>query len=174
MVPLLQLALASKEIQPVHPKGDQHWIFTGRNDAEAPILWPPHAKSQLIGKDLNAGKVWGQEEKGLTEDEMVEWHHWLNGHEFEKTAGDSEGQGSLVCYNPWGHTELDRTEKLSTDFSLESGNLKGGRPYPSDCRALHQAPLSMGFSRNAGGDFHFHLQGFLPTQGMNPNLLLGR
>ena len=147
MVHLLQLALASKEIQPVHPKGDQHWIFTGRTDAQAPIVWPPRVKSQLIGKDLNAGKDCGQEEKGVTEDEMVEWHHWLNGHEFEKTAGDGEGQGSLVCCGPWGHTELDMTEQLSNNFSWESGNLKGGKPYPSDCRALHQASLSTGFSR---------------------------
>ena len=147
MVHLLQLALASKELKPVSPKGDQHWIFTGRTDAEAPTLWPPHAKSQLIGKDLNARKGWGQEEKGVTKDERVGWHHWLNGHEFEKTPGDREGQGSLACCSPSGHKELDMTEQLRNNFSWESGNLKGGKPYPSDCRALHQAPLSMGFSR---------------------------
>ena len=79
----LESPLDSKEIQPVHPKGNQPWIFTGRADAEAPILWPPDAKSQLTGKDPDAGKDWGQEEKGMTEDEMVGWHHWLNGHEFE-------------------------------------------------------------------------------------------
>ena len=74
-----------KEIQPVHPKGDQSWVFSGRTDAkgETPVLWPPHAKSWLIGKDPDAGKDWGREEKGMTEDEMVGWHHGLNGHEFE-------------------------------------------------------------------------------------------
>ena len=86
----------------VDPKGNQSWIFTGRTDAEveALILWPPDAKSGLIGKDPDAGKDWGQEEKGAIEDEMVGWHHWLNGHEFEQIPGDSEGQGSLACYSP--------------------------------------------------------------------------
>ena len=81
---ILESPLDCKEIQPVHPKGDQSWVFIGRTDAEAetPILWPPVAKSWLIGKDPDAGKNWGQEEKGMTEDEMVGWHHWLNGHEF--------------------------------------------------------------------------------------------
>ena len=91
---MLERPLDSKEIQPVHPKGDQSWIFTGRTDAEteAPVLWPP-----------DAGKDWRQEEKGTTEDEMVGWHHWLNGHEFEQTLGDSERQGSLECssWNSW-------------------------------------------------------------------------
>ena len=103
----------SKLIQPVHPKGDQLWIFTGRTDAEAeaqtPILWPPDAKNWLSGKDLDAGKDWGQEKKGVTEDEMVGWHHRLDGHEFEQTLGDNEGQESLVCYSPWGYKESDRT-----------------------------------------------------------------
>ena len=85
--------LDSKEIKPVNPKENQPWIFTRRTDAEAeaPILWPPDAKSWLIGKEPDAGKDWGKEEKGQTEDEMVEWHHWLNGHESEQTLGDSEG-----------------------------------------------------------------------------------
>ena len=99
--------LDSKEIQPVHPKGNQPWIFTGRTDAEAPILWPPDVKSWLIGKDRDAGKDWRREEKGTAEDAMVGWHHWLNGHESEQTLGDSEGQGSLVCSSPWGHNEPD-------------------------------------------------------------------
>ena len=91
--------LDSKEIQRVHPKGNQSWIFIWRTDAEteAPILWPPDGKSQLFGKDPDAGKDWRSEEKGATEDEMVGWHHWLNENEFEQTQGDSEGQGSLVC-----------------------------------------------------------------------------
>ena len=95
--------LDSKEIKPVNPKGNQPWILFGRTDAEAEalILWPPDAKSQLIGKDPDAGKDWGQEEKGTTEGEMVGWHHRLNGHEFEQALGDDEGQGSLVCCSPW-------------------------------------------------------------------------
>ena len=93
------------KIKPVNPKGNQSWIFIGRTDAEVetPILWPPDAKSQLIRKDPDAGKDWGQEEKGMTEDEMVGWHHRLNGHEFEQALGDGEGQGRLLCCSPWGH-----------------------------------------------------------------------
>ena len=104
----LESPLNCKEIQPVHPKGDQPWIYIGRTDAEAeaPILWPPDAKSRLIGKDADAGKDWRQEEKGMTEDEMVGWHHHqLNEHWFEQTLGDGEGQGSLACCSPWGHKE---------------------------------------------------------------------
>ena len=98
----LESPLDCKEIKPVHPKGDQSWIFTGRTDTEAPILWPPDSKSWLIRKDPVAGKDWRQEEKGMTEDEMVGWHHWLDGNEFEQALGGSEGQGSLECYSPWG------------------------------------------------------------------------
>ena len=100
--------LDCKEIQPVHPKGNQSWVFIGKTDAEAeaPILWPPNAKSQLTRKDPDAGKDWRQEEKEMTEREMVGWYHQLNGHESEQTSGDSEGQGSLVC---WGNKELDMT-----------------------------------------------------------------
>ena len=106
----LESPLDSK-IKPVTLKGNQPWIFTGRTDAEAeaPTLWPADAKSQLIGKDPDAGKDWRQEEKGAAEDEMVGWHHWLNGHEFEQTPGDTEGQGSLACCSPWGHKQLDTT-----------------------------------------------------------------
>ena len=107
--------LDCKEIQPVHPKGNQSWIFIGRIDAEAetPILWLPAAKNWLIWKDPDAGKDWRQEEKGMTEDEMVRWHHRLNGHEFEQASGDGEGQGSLVFCSPWGCKELDTTEQLN-------------------------------------------------------------
>ena len=103
--------LDSKEIQPVNPKGNQLWIFIGRTnaEAEAPILWSPDVKSQLIEKDPDARKDWRQEEKGMTEDEMVGWHHWLKGHEFKQTPGDSEGQGGLACCSPWGHKESDVT-----------------------------------------------------------------
>ena len=89
----------------------QPWIFIGRTDAEGEvtILWPPDAKCWLIRKDSGAGKDWGQEEKGVTEDELVGWHHWLNGHKFEQTPQDSEGQESLVCCSPWGLKESDMT-----------------------------------------------------------------
>ena len=96
----LESPLAWKEIQPVHSKGDQSWVFIGRTDAKAetPILWPPHAKSWLIGKDSDAGREWGwEEEKGMTEDEMAGWHHRFNGHEFGWTPGVGDGQGGLVC-----------------------------------------------------------------------------
>ena len=108
----LENPLDCNEIQPVHPKGDQSWVFIGRTDAEAetPILWPCDAKNGFIGKDPDAGKDGRQEEKGTTEDEMVGWHHRLNGHEFEQAPGDGEGQGSLACCSPWGHKEMDTTE----------------------------------------------------------------
>ena len=106
--------LDSKEIQPVHPKGNQPWIFIGRTNAEAPILWPPDVKSQFVGKDSGAGKNWGQEEKRATEDDIVGWHYQLNGHEFEQTPGDRE-QGSLVCYSPWGNEKLDLSEQLNNN-----------------------------------------------------------
>ena len=108
--------LDSEEIKPVNPKGNQSWVFFRRIDveAEAPVIWPPDAKSQIIGKDPDAGKDWRQEEKGMTEDKMVGWHHQLNGHEFEKAPGDGEGQGSLVCCSPWGHKELHMTERLNS------------------------------------------------------------
>ena len=111
----LESPLDCKEIQPVHSEGDQPWVFFGRNDAKAdtPVLWPPHAKSWLIGKDFDAGRYWGQEEKGTTEDEMARWHHGLEGHEFEWTPGVGDGQGGLVCCDSWGHKESDMTERLN-------------------------------------------------------------
>ena len=111
----LESPLDCKKIQPVHSKGDQSWIFTGKTDVEAetPILWPPDVKSQLIGEDPDAGKDWRQKEKGMTENEMVGCHRWLNGHEFERAPGDGEEQGSLVYCSPWGHKELDMTERLN-------------------------------------------------------------
>ena len=101
--------LDSREIKPVNPKGNQPWIFIGRTDAEAPTLWPLDAKNWLFGKDPDSGRDWKQEEKGEKEDEMVRWHHWLDGHEFEQIPGDHEGQGSLACCSPWGRTESDMT-----------------------------------------------------------------
>ena len=104
-----------KEIKPVNPKGNKSWIFIGRTDyeAEVPILWLPDVKNWLIGKDPAAGEGWKQEEKGTTEDGMVGWHHWLNGHEFEQTLGIDDGQGSLACCSPWGHKESDMTKWLN-------------------------------------------------------------
>ena len=111
----LKSPLDCKEIQPVHPKGNQSWIFIGRTDAEAetPILWPPDAKSWLIWKDPDVGKDWGQEEKGTTEDEMVGWHHRLNGHGFGRTLGVGDGQEGLACCSSWGRKESDTTEQLN-------------------------------------------------------------
>jgi len=111
----LESPLDSKEIKPVNPKGYQPWIFTGKTDAEAlsPILWIPDAKRQLTGEKPNAGKDWGQEEKGATEDEIVGYHQWLSGHEFEQTLRDNGGQGSLACCCSWCRKELDTTEQLN-------------------------------------------------------------
>ena len=110
----LESPLDCKEIQPVHSEGDQPWEFFGRNDAKAetPVLWPPHTKSWLIGKDSVAGRDWGQEEKGMTEDEMGGWHHWLDGCESQWTLGVGDGQGGLACCDSWGHKESDTTEWL--------------------------------------------------------------
>ena len=107
--------LGFQEIQPVHPKGDESWVFIGRTDVEAetPILWPPDAKIWLIWKDPVPGKDWGQEEKGTTEDEIVGWHHWHNGHGFGWTLGVGDGQGGLACCSSWGHKESDMTEWLN-------------------------------------------------------------
>ena len=111
----LESPLGCKKIQPVHPKEDQSWVFIGRTDVEAetPILWPPDAKSWLTWKDPDTGKDWRREEKGTTENEMVGWHHQLNGHGFECTLGVGDGQGGLVCWGAWGRKESDMTERLS-------------------------------------------------------------
>ena len=117
----LESPLDYKEIQPVHPKGNQSWIFIWRADAEAEaaILWPPDVKNWLNGKDPDVGKDWRQEEKGTTEDEMVGWHHQLDGHEFEQAQGIGYGQGSLACCSPWsrkGWTQLSKWTELKIDF----------------------------------------------------------
>ena len=111
----LESPLDCKEIQPVRPKGDQSWVFIEMTDVEAeiPILWPPDVKNWLFWKDLNAGRDWGQEEKGTTEDDMVGCHHRLNGHEFWETSGVGDGQGGLVCCSSWGRVESDTTEWLN-------------------------------------------------------------
>ena len=116
----LESPLDCKEIQPIHPKGNKSWIVIGRTGAEAEvtILWPPAAKNWLIWKDPDSGKDWGQEEKEMLENEMVRWHHWLNGHEFEQALGVGDGQGNLVCCSPWGHKVLDKTERLNWTEAL--------------------------------------------------------
>ena len=118
-----ETSLDCKEIKPVNSKGNQFWIFIRRTDAEdeTPILWPPDVNNWLIWKDLDAGKDWRQEEKGTTEDEMVGWHHWLDGHEFEQALGVGDGQGGLVCYSPRGLKQLDTTEWLNWTVTLLSG-----------------------------------------------------
>ena len=120
----LESHLDCKEIQPVHSEGDWSWDFFGRNDAKAetPVLWPPHAKSWLIGKDSDAGRDWEQEEKGTTEDEMAGWHHWLNGRESEWTPGVGDGPGGMACCDSWGCKESNMTEWLNwtEDIYMES------------------------------------------------------
>ena len=112
------MVLDCKEIKPVNSKGNQPWIFIGRTGAEALILWPPDVKNQITGKDFDAGKDWGQEKKGVTEDEMVGWQYRINGHEFEQTPGDSEGQGSPACSSLCGHKEWDMSLWLNKNRSL--------------------------------------------------------
>ena len=122
----LESSLDCEEIKRVNPKGNQSWIVIGRIDAtaETTILWPPDAKNWLLGKDPDAGQDWGQEEKRMTEDEMVGWHHWLGGHEFEQALGVGDGQGSLMCCSPWGHKESGTTEWLNwTEYSSLSSFL---------------------------------------------------
>ena len=111
----LESPLSCKEIQRIHPEGNQSWIFIGRTDAEAkiPILWPPDVKNWLFWKDHDAGKDWRHADKGITKDEMVGWHHWLDGQEFEQAPGAGNGHRSLACCSPWGRKESDKTEGLN-------------------------------------------------------------
>ena len=127
----LESPLDNKEIKPVHPKVNQSWMFLRRTvaEAEAPILWPPEAKNWLTGEDPDVWKDWRQEEKGMTEDEMVGWYHWLNGHEFEQALGVGDGQGSLAFCNPWGRKELDMTKQLN--WTEDSGNFSSWEPDTS-------------------------------------------
>ena len=132
---VLESPLDCKEIQPVHSKGDQPWVFFERNDAEAEtlVLWPPHGKSWLIGKDSDAGRDWRQEEKGMTEDEMAGWHHRLSGHEFKWTPGVGDGQGGLACCNSWGRSvEHDWAAELNwtdTNYKLKCQPLQNSFMY---------------------------------------------
>jgi len=114
LIHFLHLEVLDLHTAEVHYERDQPWDFFGRNDAKAetPVLWPPHSKSWLTGKDSDAGRDWGQEQKGTTENEMAGWHHWLDGRECEWTPGVGDGQGGLVCCNSWGRKESDTTERL--------------------------------------------------------------
>ena len=118
MIRVLLYKGASIKVSEIFNLWNQSWIFIGRTNAEAPILWPSDAKNWLIEKDPDAGKGWRQEEKGMTEDELVGWHHWLDGHEFEQALEVGDGQGSLVCCSPWGHRESDTTEWLNWTYEL--------------------------------------------------------
>ena len=140
----LDSPLDCKEIQPVHSEGDQPRDLFGGNDAKAktPVLWPPHVKSWLIGKNSDAGRDWGQEEKGTTEDEMAGWHHWLDGRGSEWTPGVGDGQGGLACCDSWGHKESDMTKRLKwTEQWLyirksKKINIKSPKFYLFNCGCL--------------------------------------
>ena len=119
---LLRVPWTARRFQPVHSKRDQSWVFIGRTDVETAVLWPPDAKGWLIWKDPDAGKDWGQQEKGTTEDEMAGWHHRRDGHGFGWTPGIGDGQGGLACCGSWGCKESDTTERLNwTDVTLHCG-----------------------------------------------------
>ena len=135
----LQSPLDYKELKSVHPKGNQFLTFLGRTDAEAPVLWPPDEKSWLTGRDPDAVKNWGQEVKGVTEDEIVGWHHWLDGHEFEQTQGDSEGQGSLAYCSPWGRSQTGLTD-WTTTCPPEGGSRE---QWPQPAFEAHSWPLGL-------------------------------
>ena len=128
---IFESPLDCKEIKPVNPKGDQPWIFIGRTDAETevPILWPPDVKSRLIRKDPDARRIWGQVEKGMTEDKTVRWHHKFSRHELEQTPWNSEVQGSLAWCSPWGCEELDMTERWNNETKefLQEENTREGK-----------------------------------------------
>ena len=119
------------KIKPINPKGNQLWIFIERPNAEALILWPLDAKGQLIGKDPDTGKDWRQEEKGMAEDEMVGWHQWLNGHDFEQALGDGEGQGRLASCHSSCHEESDLTEWLNNNNNKSSRNILSAHQWMS-------------------------------------------
>ena len=147
----LESPLNCKEIQSVHSTGDQYWIFIGRTDAEAetPIIWPPDAKNWLVGKDPDAGRDWGQEEKGTTEDEIVGWHHWLDGHESEQVPGVDDGQGSLVCCSPWCRKEWDTTERLKWHVYM---GFPGGSDGKESASNLGDLGSILGLGRSPGGE----------------------
>ena len=144
----LESPLNCKEIQPVLSKGDQSWVFIGRTDVEAetPVLWPPHAKSWLIGKDTDSGRDLGQDEKGTTEDEMAGWHHWLDGCEYEWIPGVGDGQGGLACWDSWGRRESDTTERLNWTELVK--NPPGNSGDPRDLGSIRGSGRSSGEGHN--------------------------
>ena len=148
----LESPLDCKQIQPVHSKGDQSWVFIGRNDAKAetPILWPPHAKCWFIGKNSDAGRNWGQEEKGTTEDEMAGWNHQLDGHVFGWSLRVGDGQGGLTCCNSWGRNESDTTERLNW---TEGMNNTSDTVLKTDLLLLRRYPIVFHYC----GFLDFHL-----------------
>ena len=164
----LESPLDCKEIQPVHPKGNQSWKFIGKTDAEAetPILWPPYAKNWLLGKDPDAGNDWRWEEKGITEDEMVGWHHWLNGHGFGWTPGVGDGQGGLACCDSWDHKELDTIEQLNWTQLPSATAQEKVTLFPFRSRRTSLVALWLTFhTPNAGG------LGSIPGQGTRYHML---
>ena len=170
----LESPLDCKEIQPVYPKGVQSWVFIGKTDVEAetPIIWPPHAKSWFIEKDPDAGKDWGQEEKGMTEDEMVGWHHRLNGHGFGWTPGVGDWQEGLACWGSWGHrvghhwvTELNWTELLflrsPAEYCLHPPHPSHLPKHPSSIRTLSLSTFHKATGYPQQGDSHLDLDGLV-------------
>ena len=156
-----------QKIKPVHPKGNQSWIFIGKTDAEAeaPILWPPDTKNWLIGKDPDAGKDWRWEEKGTTEDEMVGWHHRFDGQEFEQVPGVGDGQGSLACCSPWGRTESDTTEWLNNNthtYTLHNGILLSHRKE-GNLAICNNMDITWGFYAKWGKSDRERYHMILPT-----------
>ena len=152
----LESPLDCKEIQQVHSEEDQPWDFFGGNDpeAETPVLWPPHAKSWLIGKGSDAGRDWGQEEQGMTEDEMAGWHHGLDGCESERTPGVGDGQGGLACYDSWGHKESNTPERLNwlTELNLNKQINPACGEFWSRIHPLMQKGVSWNLPKNRATD----------------------
>ena len=138
--------LDCEKIQLVHSEGDRPWVFFGRNDvkAETPVLWPPHVKSWLIGKDSDAGRDWEQEEKGTTEGEMAGWHRWLDGRESEWTPGVDDGQGGLACFYSWGHKESDTTEPLNWTNTVKGFSLVSEADVLLDFSCFFYNPMDVG------------------------------
>ena len=162
------------KIKPVHPKGNQPWIFIGKTDAEAeiPILWPPAAKNRLIGKDPDAEKDWRQEEKGTTEDEMAGWHHWLNGHEFEWTPGVDDGQGGLAGCGPWDRKESDMTEWLNwTELSYFGALIKpilGFASVSLNTKRIHRAWRGVDIEKDSFTKTHSKMTSSTQKAGTTP------